>query len=174
MAKKTVGDIDKEYELTDLLLPQPQKLGDVNSVKYFGEGMPAPTILIPKNAEKQTIAGAALISEKMTAILSSNGEVVITDDPNKIKSGSLVISIGKTEYFTQHKDTTAWNEISDKEQGYIITYQEPNIILAGSGPIGDYYAASTLVQLLEQEDFIIQCAEIVVYPDFLLLSCSCR
>jgi len=57
--------------------------------------------------------------------------------------------------------------LQGKPQSYFIRNVTDQIIfLFGSSPIGDYYAVATLVQLIEDKDFIIQSANIIDYPDF--------
>ena len=68
-----------------------------------------------------------------------------------------------------HIDQLPLCEISNKKQSYFIrTFSDIStmVFLSGNEPIGDYYAATTALQLLDEKDFIFHSAYIIDYPDF--------
>ena len=56
--------------------------------------------------------------------------------------------------------------IENKKQGYIISMQDNKIFLIGETNIGNYYAATTFVQLFDSKENKLDFAEIIDYPDF--------
>ena len=162
------------------LLPTPQKIIEKASFPLFVEKedyIISPVICIPSVASKQTLYAAELIKDeiqKSSSLFSSESKI----SPVRILKGvlpdsgfeGLCFSLGKTNLFDKWKDSLHYAEIEDKEQAYVIGSPAGNnklVLLAGTTPVGDYYAATTLIQLFDKEQNIFHAASIIDYPDFL-------
>ncbi len=163
---------------SSLLIPTPKKIVQTRNVPLFAKsekGFVSPCIVIPAHAARQTVSAAALIKDeidKRTPLLPGEAKVL----PVKILKGEfpekdfkgMLISLGKTKLFDRWKDSLLYNEIQEKDQAYIINSPENDstfILLAGTTPIGDYYAATTFVQLLDKDENLYHGASIIDYPD---------
>lgn len=164
---------------TSMLVPSPKKVENKENVPLFVKtrnSYVAPWILLPDKAPAQTVLAADLIREeieKRSALLPGDSKVtpvkiLYGETPQKGFQG-LVISIGKTSVFNKWKDSLALSEIRNKKQAYIIESPDEKprlIILIGTTPVGDYYAATTLIQLFNKEKNIYHRVSVTDYPDF--------
>jgi hypothetical protein len=164
---------------SSMLIPTPKIIVNKEDVPLFvttENAYVSPLILVSAKPRPQSILAAGLIKEEIEkrSTLFPNGskvspvEILFGEIPQKDFKG-LVISIGRTKVFNKWKDSLALSEIVDKKQAYIIESPDRNpalIILAGTTPVGDYYAATTLVQLFDKGENIYHGASIVDYPDF--------
>lgn len=173
--------IKKTYAKSELLIPKPKSASQKQALKYYHkdtEKGPKPLIIIPENAVKQVRTAAKLIKSRLDEIFfkllgegHSTADIKIltrlTHEMNGLKP--LIISVGRTGLYEAHKKDLPCAEIEGKEQAYFIRgLDEQNLLfLKGSGPIGDYYAATTAVQLLDDEDFIFHSTDVIDFPDFL-------
>ncbi len=168
----------KEFSLREMLIPCPQEISRPRDIRYYDKSSPArvPVIIIPSKASVQTLAGARLLKEKldlsMRTILGKAWKkdlVVLTSTltDSLSKTASVIFSVGNNELCLRYADSIPQKVSAISTQAYFIKgVGSQMIFLRGNGPVGDYYAATTLVQLIDPKDFLIRCADIVDYPDF--------
>lgn len=166
--ERTEKYLDTTFNRLDLLVPTPRKASLLEPIQYHQEGrdsIPMPVLIIPKEARIQTRAAAELLKKKLDGIFSgrfgadSMDEIrVLTRLPeDHVRKGALVFRIGMDRPL----------EGDPGEQAYIVRPDSihPNLVrLSGSTPTGDFYAASSVVQLLEDSLFIYQQAIIEDFP----------
>ncbi len=170
---------DSTFSKTDLLLPIPKTVEVLEPLIYYtkSDTLPEPLILTPYSPAKQTMLAAKLVKGKLDSVFTHqvgedyNGTIAIVKKITQqdIKSGRLIFSIGKNYLFQRYKSKLIYDKITDHQQGYLI---QPDssfsnlVFLAGSQPIGDYYAATTAIQLIDDSSFVYNQAIIHDYPDF--------
>lgn len=169
---------DTSFSVASMLIPTPKKM-DTNAVvplfQLKHDSYIPPLILIPASANKQTILAAKLVKEELMNRQERyfKGEALegVKISPGMIPPedfDGLIFSIGKTSVFEKWKDSLLYSSIQDKEQSYII---EPlpgksNLVfIAGRDPIGDYYGATSLVQLMDKDTNLYHSATILDFPD---------
>ena len=161
------------------LIPTPQKVIEKGSFPLFvekGKYIISPVISLPSAPSRQTLIAAELIKaeiEKRASLFPDSSKII----PVRILMGvspesgfeGLCFSLGKTNLFDKWKDSLQYAEIEDREQAYVIGSPAGKpllVMLAGSSPVGDYYAATTLIQLFDKEKNLFHSASILDYPDF--------
>lgn len=164
---------------TLLLVPMPKQVKELRLVPVFKEtqsGIIPPIISVPPDASKQTLMAAQLLKKRIEKVQenmqleSSIGNIEL-DFTGEIPDNfqGLVLSVGHTFLYNKLKDSIDLDKIKNKSQGYIIksfNTDQNVVILAGNSTVGDYYAATTLVQLIDIEKNQLQTASIVDFPDF--------
>lgn len=169
---------DKEFTLLELLVPQPQQISNIKRIKYYDISKPAqiPVILLPARPEKQTVIAAQLLKGRLEANLKGalgkdwKKELVVVTSrltDSLSKSASFIFSLGTNELCLRYADSLPQKAMEASSQAYFIkTVAGKMMFLKGNSPVGDYYAVTTLVQLLEPKECILQSATILDYPDF--------
>jgi hypothetical protein len=177
--ERSEGFFDTTFTVTDMLVPAPKRVEELEPLVYHYPGtdsLPYPVIVIPQRASRQTLAGAGLLRDRLEMLFErlygpgENGRVVITRGfPDRVvEEGGLVFHFanGQPSRFQVH-DTLleAWGRL---EQGYLIQPDslKPNLVnLIGSDGEGDFYAAVTASQLLDEGRFVYFQSSILDYPD---------
>ncbi|MBL7113607.1 MAG: beta-N-acetylglucosaminidase domain-containing protein [Bacteroidales bacterium] len=172
---------DTMYSRIDLLTPTPQKVVPLRPLLYFNiqhDTILPPLILIPQKPTIQTSSGASILKAKLDKVFcNSLGDscdiitsVVTNISTKDIVSGRLIFSLGQNNLYNNHKYKVPVKEISNHPQGYCIIPDSINrnlVFLIGTEAIGDYYAAVTASQLLDDSSFVYNQAVVVDYPDYL-------
>ncbi len=167
--ERTLSLADTSFSQLDLIVPTPQHLEAEEAFKFHSEGsdtIPMPLIMIPGQSEKQTMVAATLLKASLDSLFArrfgkdSLPEVLIINrmDLGRIEKGGLVFSLGERADLA---------DVSDP-QAYIIrtdTLYHNLIHLSGTSAKGDYYAASTAIQMLDASKFLFYRADIIDYPD---------
>ncbi len=90
---------------------------------------------------------------------------------DEILNARLVFSIGRNRIYDQVQPDLPLQFIRDKQQGYIIKAEQTGnshiVFLMGETPIGNYYAATTTIQLFDNDECVYHNATVIDYPDFL-------
>ncbi len=163
--------LDTTFSKLDMVIPTPHEACLLDPVLYHFEGrdsIPMPIIKIPPRPFKQTRKAAELLQAKLDAIFAerfgkdSLPGIRISSNhlEREVESGALVFAIG-----IRRLPDTGQNLGS---QGYTIQPDTlyPNLVyLSGVTETGDYYAAATAVQLLDDSLFIYHQSAITDYPD---------
>jgi hypothetical protein len=169
---------DKELSLIDMLVPQPKQISNIKRLKWYDKEKPAqiPVILLPAKPDKQTLIASQLLKGRLEANLKlclgkdwKKELVVVTSrlTDSLSKAASFIFSLGTNELCLRYADSLPQKWEQSREQAYYIkTVAGRMMFLKGNTPLGDYYAVTTLVQLLENKDCILQSATILDYPDF--------
>ena len=167
----------KEFSMLEMLVPQPQEIQRPVEMRYFDKARSGqvPVILVPVKAERQTLAAAQLLKTRLEASLKAilgkewKKELVVTTSKltdSLSKVASLIISIGDNELCLRYADSIPQKLPESSPQAYFIKNVGGKMIfLKGNGPVGDYYAVATLIQLIDNKDFVFKTADITDYPD---------
>lgn len=171
---------DSTFKKIDLLIPTPKRITEGKILTYFhadSTNIFKPLILIPSSAQKETITASHLLKDRLESRINKLRQNstkmpvqvnILHNLPQNLSKNTLIFSIGKTALFEKNVEKTLFDEIKDKNQGYIIETSEDNIpvvFLAGNRPIGDYYAVTTAIRLLDEKNYLFHSATIVDYPD---------
>ncbi len=169
---------DKEFTLLEMLVPQPQHISNIKRLKWYDRDKPAqvPVILLPARPDKQTVIASQLLKGRLeTNLKGALGKdwkkelVVVTSrlTDSLSKASSFIFSLGTNELCLRYADSLPQKAAEASAQAYFIKCVAGKMMfLKGNSPVGDYYAVTTLVQLLESKDCILQSATILDYPDF--------
>ena len=160
---------DQPLNAEEQLIPKPKQVSAVTDIDLSGNKSTGVIYInLPLYSTKQDSIAGRLLEKKIEEInskLQAKGKankikVHLLSGPVEIKEKpDLVFSIGKTDFYSQYISRLALAEINGKAQGYVIKSiigSYPIIILAGNEAIGDYYAATTAVQLFDDKQIYIQ------------------
>lgn len=155
--EKVAPFFEKDYSLTDLVIPKPKKLvaGEISNLKNT-------KILIPDNPTVQDVSASKLLMEK----LGKKAILVKEKDYKPNAKSELVFSIGNTKLFQKNQSQLKLDEISGKDEGYIIQKIGNTVYLKGFSEKGSYLAVTTVIQLIDSDKNKYHHAEIVDFPDF--------
>ncbi|MBN1143245.1 MAG: hypothetical protein JXA72_02435 [Bacteroidales bacterium] len=178
---------DTAYTTPLTLIPAPKKMKRMESVVYFKPGMDAgmlPVIIVPDDAGDLVLDAARLIQENFRqGILKSNSGNKEIPVIRILRAGSavnydgakLIISIGNTPLMSKYEGFSPFREIENHHQGYFIysPADKPKLVLLNArNETGLYYAALSLVQLIDNNSPVFHNSGIVDYPDFSLRFCA--
>ncbi|MCK4700780.1 MAG: hypothetical protein KAT38_10610, partial [Bacteroidales bacterium] len=155
--------IDQNYSKSDLLLPTPKVVEETGDYSYFmpdSNSSNYPVILVSSAPAKETMAAARLLKQRLDTIFEHNldssfdfGGVEIIYDGSGIMTDTLttVFCLGQNDLFRKYSENLSLAKIEEYQQGYLISNvpERPKVIfMTGNNPVGDYYAVTTLIQLL--------------------------
>ena len=175
---------NRPLSIKDRLIPQPKKFRKINEFTYLDPSKPDRSmlvILLPENPAPADRTAAELLQQRLTAVIN---KIMPFQNPRGLihrlgedfgladaLNAKLVFSIGKTELYRKMQPDLPLDLINGKNQGYVISSQYVDdrlvVFLLGNFPIGNYYAATTAAQLLEDDNGIYHNAAVIDYPDFL-------
>ncbi|MBT8373165.1 MAG: beta-N-acetylglucosaminidase domain-containing protein [Deltaproteobacteria bacterium] len=176
---------DKQLTLAERIIPTPKRFQKVSDVTYYDSrrpNLPLPVIVLPPNPAPAERTAAQILQKKIRAVLDKvthaqkDKEIkiqVLENDLNfnDIFNAQLVFSIGKSEAYQKVQPDLPLQSIRNKQQGYIIQAQKVGnahiVFLIGETSLANYYAATTAIQLFENDECVYHNATIVDYPDFL-------
>lgn len=173
--------IDHRYSKIDLLLPAPRMAEEKGEYSYFipdSISCHYPVILIPSAPAIETMAAAQLLKQRLDIIFIHNldssfnfsGIEIISDGTGIIPDTlTTIFCLGRNELFRKHSTKMPMDKIVEYKQGYLISNlpEKPGVIfMTGNKPTGDYYAVTTLIQLLNKNEFVLHLANIIDWPDF--------
>jgi hypothetical protein len=172
---------DTNFTKHEVIIPAPKQIEKYESIIYYEQGDDhnnLPKILVPDNINVETRNAARLIKYKLESLyksLSKDNEkyfkirIVTRLSADDLNSSRLIFSIGKNVLYRRFREILPVNDIKNKPQAYFI-YTSSDIsnliFIAGDNPAGDYYAATTAIQLFDSKKFIFHNAKVIDYPDF--------
>jgi hypothetical protein len=170
------------------IIPTPKHVSRVDDISLWNPRQPGsrqPLILLPPNPAPAERTAAYLLRNKFGAALIAlssqsdiNGpDIQIAGDEysiSEVESSKLVFSIGKNGLY-HSRPTKPFGlfskPIKENQQGYVISSEKIGnatvVYLIGATPVGSYYAATTVVQLIDADEGVYHNNTIVDYPDFL-------
>lgn len=175
VAERMRAYTDTTYTEIASIIPVPKSYQRMESVVYqVPETQPEkqPLIVIPDQAPELILKSAALIRD---ALNLPQNRVVTAAGPDQIRNARLVFSLGATPWFEQYRAFLPEKAIAPHPQGYFIyaTSAMPHLVFLGSQTSqGIYYAALTLVQMIDKKQPVYHHARIIDYPDFANRWCS--
>ncbi len=169
--EKSEPYFDTTFSVVDMLVPAPKEAVGLDPLVYHYPGtdsLPYPVIVIHQHASRQTSAAAQLLKARLDMLFERvdgveyKSKVIITSGiPDRVvEDGGLVFNIGKNQL--------SGRQVSEHLQGYIIQPDSlfPNLVhLIGSDAEGNFYAAVTVAQLLDESRYVYYQSRIVDYPD---------
>jgi hypothetical protein len=176
---------DKRLTITETLIPTPKHLQAEGLITYYDTKSPPshlPVIVLPEEPAPAEMAAAKLLQTKLDHVLeahnpSNDGRSsqirILTNhfSQKAIYHARLILSIGRNSLYQRLKPHPPSPPINNHEQGYILQTVRSGsnhiVFLLGETPVGTYNAATTAVQLFEDDAFIFHRATVVDYPDFL-------
>ncbi len=169
--EKSERYFDTTFSAVDMLVPSPKEAVGLEPLIYHYPGtdsLPYPVIVIPQHASRQTSAAARLLKSRLDMLFERvygveyKSKVIITSGiPDRVvEDGGLVFNIGNNQL--------SGRQVSGYVQGYIIQPDSlfPNLVhLIGSDAEGNFYAAVTVAQLLDESRYVYYQSRIMDYPD---------
>ena len=176
---------ERQLDLEEKIIPTPKNIRVLSEVGYFDAAIPGshpPVIVLPANPAPAERTAAKIIQNKINDVLrkvtatrkmNAIEAMVVENDfsIHEILKARLVFSIGRNRIYDQLQPDLPLQFIRDKQQGYIIKAEQTGsshiVYLMGETPIGTYYAATTTIQLFDNDECVYQNATVIDYPDFL-------
>ncbi len=136
-----------------------------------------PKIIVPANPGKETEQAASLLLEKIVQILKqaeagddlvSRLRIQSSISQDELNRSALVFSVGKSFLYNKYREFLPVNAIAGHDQGYFVftSNDMPNVIfLAGNNETGNFYAATTVLQMFDHRAPVFYNARIIDYPD---------
>jgi len=151
---------EKEWELTDLLIPVPQEIKPKSKIDLSSKKI---IVAIPENPHNAQLSSGNQLVNKINSIVKN--KATLYKGVYKKRNGEIVFYIGNTNFREKLKNEL--KKIVGEEEGYVIkAVNDEEIVLLGNTPKGDYYAVTTVMQLLSKQGKYYHHAEIIDYPDF--------
>ena len=160
---------DTAYKLNEAIVPTPKKYQKLESVVFQSPGMQPeqqPLIIVPAHPDALTDKAARLLQN---ALRIPGKRIIKESDQSQIEKSRLVFSLGETDLQKQFQLRLPENAIRQYPQGYYIhtTGEMPNLVfLGGSNSMAIYYAALTVLQMIDKKQPVYHNARIIDYPDF--------
>ena len=151
----------KKYALSELLIPKPkfisgEQLVDLKNTKislvYEGEESP------------ETNAALILLRKRFFRIYRDSIKVEKTQTAYSSSKNLQIIFLGNRLTANTNFDED-YKAIMNKEQAYFIRKKENKIYIGANSPQGFFYAASSLCQLIDYKNYILDYVDITDYPD---------
>ncbi len=177
--------VDRPLSPVEMLIPSPKEILLLREVAYLDPSAadgPVPLIMLPDDPAPADRIAARLLEKKLNATLarvrpagtSPEFKAQIVEPGtigNKLSAARLLFSIGKNRLMRRLAPDLPLASISGREQGYIIAPVETGpchvVFLVGVSAVGNFYAAATAAQLLEEDHCVYHSAAVIDYPDFL-------
>jgi hypothetical protein len=177
--------VDRPLSPVEMLIPTPKEIQLLREVAYLDPGAadgPVPLIMLPDDPAPADRIAARLLEKKLNETLarvrpagtSPEFKAQIVEPGtigNKLSAARLIFSIGKNRLMRRLAPDLPLASISGREQGYIIAPVETGpchmVFLVGESAVGNFYAAATAAQLLEEDHCVYHSAAVIDYPDFL-------
>jgi len=177
--EKSERFFDTTFSAVDMLVPAPKEAVGLEPMIYHYPGtdsLPYPVIVIPPNASRQISEAARLLKNRLDILFKRlygsayKSKVIITSaiQEQVIDEGGLVFNIGNKQLYKGQLSGYLLAELQGHVQGYIIQPDSlsPNLVhLLGSDAEGDFYAAVTVSQLLDDSRYVYYQSRILDYPD---------
>ena len=172
---------DTIYSKHEVIIPAPKVIEKYESIIYYKPGdsfKNIPIILVPEKLTVETKNAAQLIKLKLeqlfnnlldSSIQKPKIKIVTRISYRDLQSSKLIFCLGRNVLYRRFKEILPLNKIENKPQSYFIYTNSdiPNLVfLSGNKAIGNYYAATTAVQLFDNKKFIFHNAKVIDYPDF--------
>ena len=178
---------DTTFTGYEAIVPTPKKYQKMESVFLSTSGAKNEQnllILIPDNPDLLLIKAAELIRNAVNMSLESGEsnqvavpkiQVVKNVTHLQTEKSRLIFSLGSTDLFRNFQARLPLADIRPYPQGYFIhsTSDLPNIVfLGGNNSTGIYYAALSVLQMIDKKSPVFHNARIIDYPDFANRYCA--
>jgi len=153
---------NKKYDLSQLLIPTPQFVSNPKHIELKNKDI---RIVYQGADSPENRRAIELLKKHFDGI---NGVSIKIDkvETTVPASGGLQIILIKESQNLSAGLAAAFAAIRNKNQGYFIRKEDNKIYLGANNGVGLFYAVTTLSQLIDYKNSIIDCADITDYPDF--------
>lgn len=173
---------DTTFRTQVAFIPEPKRLTKMASVIFYNPDMEPehmPLIVVPANADAFMVEIARSIQvafqksiEKYTIKGTASPEVRIIREcsTDQLNQSNLIINLGTTDLYRKYYPVLPLSDISHHQQGYFIYSpgDMPNLVILGSeSRAGIYYAAQTILQMIDGKLPVFHNHRVVDYPDFI-------
>jgi hypothetical protein len=177
--------LDRPLSRWERLIPAPKNIRPVREIAYFDCGrseQPSPLIVLPDEPQPADRSAARLLEETLNAALCRMKTAAAAPGPRArvvagdataadVSDARLVFAIGRNRLSRQWMPDETLAEIGGQPQGYVIQPVDSGpchvVFLVGKTALGNFYAAATAAQLLEEERCVYHSAAVIDTPDFL-------
>jgi hypothetical protein len=168
---------DTAFSLIEAIIPTPKKYSKLESVVFQSPAMDPeqqPLIIIPFQADALVVKSARLLQ---SALRISETRIVRESKTLQIEEPKLVFNLGKTGLYKRFHARLPDQDIRQHPQGYYIHSpgDMPNLVfLEGNNSTGIYYAALTVIQMIDKKQPVYHNARIIDFPDFADRFCALK
>jgi hypothetical protein len=148
----------KKYNLTELMIPRPKAVANLHYIDLKDKRI---DLVYGGPQSPETTVTFALLQKRFAR---AGDSVKVTGKPASGTNGLQIILMRKTPGSTLFD--SAFQAIANKDQGYFIRREGNKIYLGANQPKGFFYAASSLCQLIDEQNAVLDYADITDYPDF--------
>jgi len=169
---------DTTFSLSQLIIPKPRSVKVLESIIYYRPYYKDifPVILIPANADNITLQAAKRLEKHIKRTISvltntdqdSIPELISESINDQIRQTTITFSMGETGLFKNISKESPYDEIKDKEQGFMVYTPKDDlsvIYLIGNSPVSNYYAVQAVIQLFDNRRLLYHNANIIDYPE---------
>jgi hypothetical protein len=152
----------KKYDLTDLMIPTPQSINNKHNISLKNQHI---RLVYSGKKAPEIKKALTLLQNRFSKINGESVKVIKNGKPVSSHSGLQIVFVEKDNRLAAKFDQ-AFEAINDKAQGYFIRRKGNTIYLGGNQPVGFYYAATSLCQLIDYEHYRLDYADVTDWPDF--------
>lgn len=178
-AKERINKItDSAFSKTALIIPTPQFVQPKENIPLISAGFESiryPAVILDKGTSNLNIHTQKFLAEKIEdALRPTYPECSVIKNSSMhdgvIDNASVIFLLTSYQAIDTLEHAVILPGFSAKDQGYVITDtiidQKRTIILAGKDDEGLFYAASTLVRLLDPVSAVYHHAQVIDFPYF--------
>ncbi|MEO6838776.1 MAG: beta-N-acetylglucosaminidase domain-containing protein, partial [Ginsengibacter sp.] len=152
----------KKYDLSQLLIPTPQFVSNPLHINIKNKKI---QIVYQGADSPESRSAIKLLQKRMIGLRPNSTKISKSESEIPAFKGTQIILI-KPKPSADSLLNHAFETIINKDQGYFIRREGGRIYLGANTGVGLYYAATTLSQLFDYRNSIIDYADITDYPDF--------
>lgn len=152
----------KKYALSELLIPKPHLIANQQSVDLKNKRI---GLVFSGEESPETNAAITLLRKRFFQIYEDSIKVEKSQTVNRNSKNLQIIFLGDRQPANSEFEE-AYMTIKNKDQGYFIRKKDNKIYIGANRPQGFFYAASSLCQLIDYKNYILDYVDITDYPDF--------
>ena len=175
----------RKLTVTEKITPTPKVVQKISEITYFDPDRSKPhlpIIILPPNPSPVEQTAAQILQKKIIGVLKKVDrgqkyevfDVKILENEfnlQAISEASLIFSIGRNKAYEKFQPDLPLASIRNKQQGYIIKAHKIGdshiVFLFGETALANFYAATTAIQLFENEKCVYHNTSVIDFPDFL-------
>lgn len=153
---------NKKYDLTDLIIPTPKVVENKSNLNLKNKQI---DLVFDGDLTPELESSFRILQDNFKKVTRKSVKIV-SDIPSRPGKNIQLI-------FVRNSDNSAeglkneFRQITGKKQGYFIKRIDNTVYLGANNPVGFFYGASTLCQLIDSVKAEWQLADITDFPDFI-------